>query len=461
MAAFPGQLAHGFGIRYDLPVPLFLYLVAAGAVVVLSFVLVAVFVKAGEGERDYPRFPLDRIPVVGALAKGPLPRLVGGTIGVLVLLAIIVSGLFGAPDATGNPAEYLLWIYFWAGTLLLSSLVGNLYALVNPFSAIFDVLARFLRFDVSGRLRYPDRLGIWPAAVGYSVFAYFELASGQSAHPRSLAVAALLYTVYTLVMMVVFGRQTWLQKAEFFSVLFSFIAAFGPLEKRDGGLYLRPWAVGLTRLEAQGADVIAFVIITLSSLAFDGFSATPIWSSIYLGLGGLIDSLGTAGPPLVKGSGLLGVTLVFTAVFIAFVKLVDRAGQGPGDLLRAGSLFAFTLVPIALVYNAAHNYSYLVIQGQGLIPLLADPLRTGAHLLPTAGYKASFALADAAFVWYLQVVLIVVGHVIAVYLAHRRALAMYPNARAAVRSQYPMLVLMVLYTTVSLWILSQPNTEPG
>jgi hypothetical protein len=461
MAAFPGHLAHGFGIRYDLPVPLFLYLVAAGAVVVLSFVLVAVFVKAGEGKRDYPRFTLDRVPVVGAVAKGPLPRLVGGTIGVLVLLAIIICGLFGAPDATGNPAEFLLWIYFWAGTLLLSSLVGNLYALVNPFSAIFDILVRLLRFEVSGRRRYPDRLGIWPAAVGYFVFAYFELASGHSAHPRSLAVAALLYTIYTLAMMVVFGRETWLQKGEFFSVLFSFIAAFGPLEKRDGRLYLRPWAVGLTRLETQGADVIAFVILTLSSLAFDGFSATPIWSSIYLGLGGLIDSLGAAGPPLVKGSGLLGVTLVFTAVFIAFVKLVDRAGQGSGDLLRAGSLFAFTLVPIALVYNAAHNYSYLVIQGQGLIPLLADPLRTGAHLLPTAGYRASFALADAAFVWYLQVVLIVVGHVIAVYLAHRRALAMYPNARAAVRSQYPMLVLMVMYTSVSLWILSQPNTEPG
>ena len=377
-------------------------------------------------------------------------------------MAIVITGYFGAPDATSNPAEYLLWIYFWAGTVLLSSIVGNLYALLNPFRAIFDVANRVLGGRLRGLRPYPERLGLWPAAVGYFLFAFFELASGQSAHPRSVATAAILYTVYTLVMMTVFGRDTWLSKGEFFSILFRFVGAFGPVERRDGRVYLRPWAVGLTRLQMEGADVIVFVILILSSLAFDGLSATPMWASIYLGLGGVSDALGPQGPPLVKGAGLLGVTLLFTAAYMLFVRLVDRlGGGGQGDLIRAGSLFAFTLIPIALVYNAAHNYSYMVIQGQGLIPLLADPLRNGAHLLPTAGYKPSFALADAAFVWSLQVVLIVFGHVVAVYLAHRRAVAIYPDGRAALRSQYPMLLLMVLYTTVSLWILAQPNTEAG
>lgn len=456
-----GVLAHGFGIRYDLPVPLYLYLIAAGTVVVLSFVLVALFLGRREGDRDYPRLCLDPLPVVGPLSRGPVPRLVGGTIGVLVLLAIIVSGLLGAPDATGNPAEYLLWIYFWAGTVLLSSIVGNLYALLNPFSAIYDVAARRLRGAGRGLRPYPSGLGLWPAVAGYFLFAFFELASGQSANPRSVAAAAILYTVYTLGMMVVFGRDTWLEKGETFSVLFRFIGAFGPVEKRDGKVYLRPWAVGLTRLDMTGWDVIAFVILTLSSLAFDGFSATPLWSTIYLGLGGVTDALGAVGPPLVKGAGLLGLTLVFVAVYLGFMRFVDRFGGGRGNLVRAAALFAFTLIPIALVYNAAHNYSYMVIQGQGLIPLLADPLHKGAHLLPTAGYKPSFALADAAFVWYLQVVLIVLGHVIAVYLAHRRALTIYTNGRAAIRSQYPMLLLMVMYTSVSLWILAQPITESG
>jgi hypothetical protein len=53
----------------------------------------------------------------------------------------------------------------------------------------------------------------------------------------------------------------------------------------------------------------------------------------------------------------------------------------------------------------------------------------------------------------------VVGHVIAVYLAHGISLRLLQDKKRAVRSQYPMLVLMVLYTVLSLWILSQPVVE--
>jgi len=67
----------------------------------------------------------------------------------------------------------------------------------------------------------------------------------------------------------------------------------------------------------------------------------------------------------------------------------------------------------------------------------------------------------AGRVWYVQVVLIVLGHIIAVYLAHLRAGERFQNARNALLSQYPMLILMVLYTMTSLWILAQPVTREG
>ena len=59
----------------------------------------------------------------------------------------------------------------------------------------------------------------------------------------------------------------------------------------------------------------------------------------------------------------------------------------------------------------------------------------------------------------MQVILIVLGHVIAVYLAHLRAGERFKTARNALLSQYPMLLLMVAYTMTSLWILAQPITE--
>jgi ABC-type molybdate transport system ATPase subunit len=95
-----------------------------------------------------------------------------------------------------------------------------------------------------------------------------------------------------------------------------------------------------------------------------------------------------------------------------------------------------------------------------LIPLLNDPLQRGWHLLPAlANYRVSFALAQASTVWYAQIVLIVIGHVIAVYLSHLRAGERFRTAQRALLSQYPMLLLMVMYTMTSLWILAQPITR--
>jgi hypothetical protein len=458
-------LAHGFGVRYDLPAPLAVYLAAAAGVVVVSFILVAFFVRGGGDEVSYPRLRLDNRPLIGRLVRGPAPRVVGGVIGVITLAAIAVTGYFGAAEATFNPAEYLLWIYGWPLLVILSSVVGNVWWLVNPWAAIYDAAA-----GVAGRPRFkpprhlPERLGIWPGVLGYVAFAYFELASGQSANPRAVATAVTLYTLYTLAMMVVFGRE-WLDRGEALTVLYRLVGAFGPVEVEESSagrrVYLRPWSVGLAGLNVVGWDVIVFVVLMLASLAFDGLESTPLWAAIYNDLGVLRDSLGTAGAPVIKMLGLTSVTVIFGLIYLAFIRLVAIFGGTRGNLLPMGTLFAFTLVPIALVYFAAHFYAYVVIQSQGLIPLLADPLHNGAHLLPTAGYKPSFDLADVRIVWYLQVSLIVIGHVIAVYLAHLRALVTFPDHRAAQRSQLPMLALMVLYTCTSIWILAQPNVEAG
>jgi hypothetical protein len=142
------------------------------------------------------------------------------------------------------------------------------------------------------------------------------------------------------------------------------------------------------------------------------------------------------------------------------MELVMYFGKRNIDVKGTVAAFALTLVPIALVYNAAHNYSYLVVQSQALIPLLNDPLGKGWQLWPAvATFKPSFALAQASTVWYAQVVLIVLGHVIAVYLAHLRAGERFRTAQRALLSQYPMLLLMVMYTMTSLWILAQPITR--
>src|SRR4051794_27155935 len=57
-------LAHGFGQRFDLPLPLWLWLTGAGATIVLTFVVMALFVRERPVDARYPRVDLLRVPVV-------------------------------------------------------------------------------------------------------------------------------------------------------------------------------------------------------------------------------------------------------------------------------------------------------------------------------------------------------------------------------------------------------------
>jgi hypothetical protein len=311
-------------------------------------------------------------------------------------------------------------------------------------------------------------IGIWPAVVLYFAFVCLELTSGMANRPWIVAIAAIVYTVLTLAGMVVYGRAEWLGRCEPFTVLFGVVQRFAPPEAdRDQSgrvtmVYVRPWGAGLLKPYPAGWDRVVFVILMLSSLAFDGITATPAWQDFVVALEPIWLPMGAFGFFFARTLGLLLLTVTFLLVFVAVMQLVMFFGQRKVDVMTTVTAFALTLVPIALVYNAAHNYNYLVVTAQDIVPLLNDPFQKGWHLWPAvAGYQHSFALAQAATVWYAEIVLIVVGHVIAVFLSHLRAGERFRTPQRALMSQYPMLILMIAYTMVSLSILAAPTTAGG
>jgi hypothetical protein len=454
-------LLHGFGQRFDLQAPLVLYLVAACGVVFLSFVLVVLFIGEGTGDGTV-RYPRRAVGWLTVAARTPWPRAAGGAIGVLSLLIVMVCGFFGSGVAFYNPAEYFVWIFFWAVMVIVSGLVGNLWYLLNPWAAIYDLAVRVVPIRP---VRSLPEVGVWPAAAFYLMFACLELTSGMASRPQVVALAAVVYAVITLAGMFLFGRDRWLERCEAFTVLLGIVGRFGPVEaERDasGGIktvYLRPWGAGLLQPSPSGWDRVVFVILMLSSLAFDGVLSTPAWQDFTIALEPLWLPFGPYGFFVVRTVGLLLLSVTFLLVFIAVMEGVVYLGQRNVDIRATVAAFALTLVPIALVYNAAHNYSYVLVQAQFIVPLLDDPLQKGWHLWPAVvSFKPSFALAQASTVWYAQIVLIVVGHIVAVLLSHLRANSVFKSAQRALLSQYPMLLLMVAYTFTSLWILAQPTT---
>ena len=62
-------MAHAFGDRYDLPIPLNFFLIGGAATVALSFIVIGLFVKRGSNEIGYPRFNLLGVGVLGAVLR--------------------------------------------------------------------------------------------------------------------------------------------------------------------------------------------------------------------------------------------------------------------------------------------------------------------------------------------------------------------------------------------------------
>jgi hypothetical protein len=124
----------------------------------------------------------------------------------------------------------------------------------------------------------------------------------------------------------------------------------------------------------------------------------------------------------------------------------------PSELAR---LFVHTLAPIALAYVVGHYFSLLAYQDQAVAYLASDPLGNGSDVFGTADLGINYAIVSATAVWYVRVAVLVTGHVSGVVLAHNGALGVYASLRGAARSQYWMLTVMVGFTSLGLFLLSE------
>lgn len=448
--------AHGFGQRYDLPVPLSLVLAGAGATVALSFAVMAGFVRhppAPLASREIKAWPLD-----GALAGAMLAG--ARALAALLYLLVIVAGFIGSQQALGNIAPAFVWGVWWVGLAYTSALIGNLWDVGNPLHSLWSWVGALRARWAPGlapptRSRWPEWLGTWPAVFLFVAFNWIELVWPGSEVPASLAALIVAYSLLTWLGLWRFGRP-WLQHAEVFTVVFGVLARFAPFEVRSGErthLVARAYGVGLLVERPLPVSMMAIVLTMLAAVSFDGFIDTPAWAAI-------VEAFGADAPHSGRGAalttlGLVGAPLLFFGVYLAVCALSARIGGGTGTLRVAG-LFVLTLVPIAIAYHLAHYLSLLAMAGQYMIPLASDPLGRGWDLFGGATWFIRPVLIDARVLWTVSVVAIVAGHVAAVVLAHRQALREFGSRRAALASQLPMLVLMVGYTMTSLWILAQP-----
>ena len=514
LAALPRvALAHGFDERYDLPVPLSYFIAGAAAAVVLSFVVAALFARRAPDANtdDAAAEPVAEAASAPASETGtnettsthrggwitPL-RITCRVIALALFILAISTALFGTGDPLMNFAPTFIWIIWWVGLSLFVACVGNVWPVLDPWRTLFDAadaLARRLGLTqgLARNWPWPRALGMWPAAILLLTWSWLEVIHPLASVPFRAGCAALVWSAITLTGMLCFGRDTWQRNGDVFALYFELLGRMAPFaaspspspSPRGTGIIVRmPGAAlistGTHGAPASAAGTTAFIIAMLSTVLFDGLHGGQTWLLLDKTLKSTVPHWLDANGYV---AGTIGLASVWLALFSAYqltcwvTRLLagqpahatsslqnplaptvsgQRSSQPSTPQASLATLLAPTLIPIAVAYNIAHNFSSLVIQGQNLLPLLSDPFGVRWNLFGTANLHANIGLIDARLTWYIAISAIVIGHVIAVWLAHRVALREYLDPKRAALASVPLTILMVAYTALSLLAIAEP-----
>jgi hypothetical protein len=448
---------HAFGARYDLPIPLALFVVGGVAVVALSFLLVRS--RAVQSEDASSALP----------DRGPSPALMGpvAVLSLALLLLLALGGLLGSNEVAENLLPTVFWLVVWIVLPLSCGVFGDWTRTVNPYANLVRLVDRpgVRRALLSRRdpLRYPARLGWWPAVVLFFALACGELIFNLTAtEPHVIGLGLLVYAVFTAFLGLLFG-DAWLQRGEVFSVLFSTWGRLGFF--RFGASGRRGFAGGLVVPFERSASRVSFVMLLLIAVNFDGLLATPQWSRFELGHVG-IEASAIA---MLRVGTFLVLTAAICAVFGSFAFVAARLGGHRTGFRDSLTGLLPSMLPIAFGYLVAHNAQYVLVNSQLLGPLIGNPvgLESWPVHLPypfNDSYEPNATFLPSAFYWYLGVAVIVAVHVIAVILSHRHLSARADLESEARASEYPWLVAMIAYTAFSLMLIAQPlvkETNPA
>ncbi|MCY3953350.1 MAG: fenitrothion hydrolase [bacterium] len=438
-----GVLAHGIGVRGDLPIPVWMFAHVAGAALVISFLLLGSFWPKPRLQGRFAPRPLPEAVQPAARVLAVVLRLFG----LAMFAVVLVASLFGDLGAYATIAPVAVYVGFWVGLLFLSAVFGDVWRLLSPWETLAHLGAavrrRFFGHVPAHKLWRPDpvRSG-WLGVATVLCFAALELVHPNPPETRILGIAIAAYSVLMLCGASLWGRE-WLRRSEGFGVVFRHVGTMGVFcGDGQGRLATRPPIVGLASLRMTLPHTFVLLLMP-GTTSFDGISRTEWWGGL---LGPRIgwETVGFG------AFGLLQFAADFVVLYIAAMAVGAALTRTP--LRQMLTDFAPSIVPIAFAYHVGHYFSLVVFEGQNFLALLSRPFGGTADLFGTAHFDVNYLLISTGAIALVQALTTVAGHLAGVVLAHDKAVQRF-SPRQALRSQYGLLVMMLAFTIAGIFLL--------
>jgi hypothetical protein len=257
--------------RFAAPIPLGLLFGGAGVTVAATAVWLGTTAETASTTRTWRSRPW----VPDGIASGL--RYAARGLFFVGFLVVILHGLFGPQVEAENFATVFTWAVWIKGIGLLSILVGSPWQGLSPWQTLYDGLTRLEGREIAVAGSYPSWLGHWPALLGFVVgIGIVENLTVISRSPAATAVIVAGYAGTMILGGVAYGKS-WFRHADALSVLYRLFGRGAPVQfvetESEYRIMLRsPWT-GCTR-SVRDVGVVAFVIATVYTVSFDGFTNT-------------------------------------------------------------------------------------------------------------------------------------------------------------------------------------------
>ncbi len=492
-------------------IPFWLFLVGIGGIILLSFVATEWLApKVGTGFRRN----LIKNRKVYKVFRSRWLQAVPQLIMVVLLLALLYVGLFGSRIANLTPIA--VWTIWWAALIFAVLVMASVWCFVCPWDGIANLATRLraaARVEPLGLgLKFPTWLAnVYPAIILFAGLTWLELGYGVTTNPRTTSYMGLTMIGFAVMGALLFEGKRFCAHVCPVGRICGMYGTFAPIEIRarnpktckscktedclngnehgypcptglslktiqssamctmctecikscnrhNVALNLRPFGADLRAVKTPRLDEAWLCISLLTLTLFHGLSMTPLWEDFRPGnwsiLRWMAIELGT--PQVVNFSIAMAVFCVVPATVYWIVcklgAMWAKKGITAGQLFRS---FAYSLLPIALFYHLAHNLMHLMMEGGHIVPMLSDPMGDGSNYFGTADMKVGHLLSEGTL-WYMQIGLILTGHIVGILVAHRVAHRIYDNEddkKAATRSLIPMLILMIGLSIGGLYLM--------